>query len=356
MTLPSENNHNSNTATSSPNTSITSPARGWYWEMEPSKSALAYYRSNPHNATCLKCGPGYGFTKDSNGSGLATYGCFRCKNCATKYKALQFWTECLSLSADLLPANNTQHKSKWASCSASEINNLPTAEVTLINNESTAILATSSGEPEYSGYSSNDKSSDIQVNDVFSVERVYQSKHPKRRKAHSPSHEDKVVSSAHSQINILENSLKSVNVKLQSFDSKLEKLTLLIENLLGLQTAVSSGLQSSSALDKTALAVQKSLVEENAQIKDTCNSQQRELQMLKNAIHVEKPATHIDGTQQEASNKDLQIKTPDSKYQHLQRLPKDVQGQEQKQRWKEWRQPCGNVLEQSLHLPLQELK
>ncbi|ORX92801.1 hypothetical protein K493DRAFT_303087 [Basidiobolus meristosporus CBS 931.73] len=86
-----------------PNPLPTSRPRGWYWQTEPSKTVLSVFESNKSRAICPKCCLHLGFTKDSNGSGNATYGCFKCKGCATKFKAKIFWTECMHLPADKLP-------------------------------------------------------------------------------------------------------------------------------------------------------------------------------------------------------------------------------------------------------------
>lgn len=96
-TLPKDNN-----STLNPCSSEILP-RGWFWSVEPAKTVLATYLQRKSKAFCPKCQHDHVFTKDSNGTGKATYGCFKCKNCFTKYKASLFWTSCLSLPENLLP-------------------------------------------------------------------------------------------------------------------------------------------------------------------------------------------------------------------------------------------------------------
>ncbi|KAJ1675656.1 hypothetical protein EV182_000842 [Spiromyces aspiralis] len=77
--------------------------KGWYWQLEPAKSALARYSSLKDPPPCPKCCLAAGFAKDSNGTGRNTNGCFRCKACKLKLRAKDFWSEVLKLPLDALP-------------------------------------------------------------------------------------------------------------------------------------------------------------------------------------------------------------------------------------------------------------
>ncbi|ORX63918.1 hypothetical protein K493DRAFT_309665 [Basidiobolus meristosporus CBS 931.73] len=282
----------------SPNPSTTNPPRGWYWSLEPSKSALAYYESNRNKAICPKCGPGYGFTKDSNGVGSATYGCFKCKHCSTKYKALQFWTECLLLSEDLLPIKAKASNALWAACSESEADHLPAAQLIQNHSHNLEIVISSSCEREHSGTSSDDESMngtpagslysleynkskpDIALHSpsLPSVSNPYEHKpkHSRKQKAYSPLQQDPNSTSTTARILSLEQSLRSMEAKIASFDSRIDKLTILIENLLEVQKGQLGTAQSCSSLTELVLDEQKSLDQGKAAFQDTTRSLQQQ--------------------------------------------------------------------------------